>query len=236
MILIRSICQKVINLRTHQRFAREMLNTEYYLVWVLWAWMAFQQVMLQRRVLKIFNSKIQFLIFSHSLTCSYQLKFTISATFCLPHIDVNYVSLKIHWVVDASGVSLLHSKLCDTCILYLFFRRLHEVYRHLYSVCVTHLSKGGSKHKMEAGEGTAKGQPSASAASEGRTDLPWGYSEGGSSGVSVSCGKRWQTKWSLQVLVTCEVGRKQVHYICGGSTQHREKEISPCTVNTSLRN
>lgn len=188
MILVRSICQKVINLRSHQRFAKEMLNTEYYLVWILWAWMAFQQVMLQRRVLKIFNSKVPFLIFSHTLTCCHLLKFTISVTFCLPHVDVNCMSLKIPWVVEASGVSLLHSELYDTCSLYLFFKLLCEVYR---CFVLTHLNKGGSKHKMEAGEGTAKGQPRAWAASEGRTDLPRGYSGGGSLGVRVSCGKRW---------------------------------------------
>jgi len=32
MLFISSVCQKVINLRTHQRFTKEMLNTEYYLV------------------------------------------------------------------------------------------------------------------------------------------------------------------------------------------------------------
>lgn len=65
MILISSFCQKVINLRTHQRFAKEILNTEYYLVWILWVWMAFQQVMLQRRIPNVFKSSIQSLIFSH---------------------------------------------------------------------------------------------------------------------------------------------------------------------------
>lgn len=71
MILISSHCRKVINLRTHQRFAKEMLNTEYCLVWILWLWMAFQQEMLQRRVPDVFNSNIQFLIFS--LTHIYML-------------------------------------------------------------------------------------------------------------------------------------------------------------------
>lgn len=72
MILISSICQKVINLRTHQRFAEEMLNTEYYVVWILWVWMAFQQVMLQRRAPNMFNSNVSYIL-THTHMHSYLL-------------------------------------------------------------------------------------------------------------------------------------------------------------------
>lgn len=112
MILISSICQKVINLRTHQRFAKEILNTEYYLVWILWVWMAFQQVMLQRRVPNMFKSSVQSLIFSHIHMHTYLLPPVKVHNFSqiLPARHIDYVNLKIPWAAETSDVSLLHSE------------------------------------------------------------------------------------------------------------------------------